>query len=157
VAKLTIQDLGSLGELIAAIATIATLGYLAVQIRQNTLSNRDASARSAHDMILRVNGSPLADPALIDLLNRGAEDHASLNPVESTRYHIHWMNTFFMYQDVFFLARRSQIEPYLWTGVESHMFEYLESPGLSSWWESNQRRFADEFRDHVNENRETRS
>jgi len=34
--EITIQDLGSIGELIAAIATIATLAYLAIQIRQNT-------------------------------------------------------------------------------------------------------------------------
>ena len=32
---MTIQDLGSIGELIAAIATLATLVYLAAQIRQN--------------------------------------------------------------------------------------------------------------------------
>ena len=31
---MTIQDLGSLGELIAAVATVLTLGYLAVQLRQ---------------------------------------------------------------------------------------------------------------------------
>ena len=154
---MTIQDLGSIGELIAAIATIATLGYLAVQIRQNTLSNRDASTRSTHDMILRVNTIPIADPALTDLLIRGGKDRAGLDPVESSRFHAHWMNSFFMYQDVFFLARRSRVEPYLWTGVESHMFQYLEAPGLSSWWEQNERRFADEFRDYVNANRSTRS
>ena len=154
---MTIQDLGSIGELIAAIATIATLGYLAVQIRQNTLSNRDASTRSTHDMILRVNTIPIADPALTDLLIRGGKDRAGLNPVESSRFHAHWMNSFFMYQDVFFLARRSRVEPYLWTGVESHMLQYLEAPGLSSWWEHNQRRFAEEFRDYVNVNRSTRS
>ena len=33
---MTIQDLGSIGELIAAVATLATLVYLAVQIRQNS-------------------------------------------------------------------------------------------------------------------------
>ena len=33
---MNIQDLGSIGELIAAIATVATLAYLAYQIRQNT-------------------------------------------------------------------------------------------------------------------------
>ena len=152
---MTIQDLGSIGELIAAIATIATLVYLAVQIRQNTLSNRDASTRSTHDMILRVNTTAIADATLTDLLIRGAKDHAGLDPVESSRFHAHWMNSFFMYQDVFFLARRSQVEPYLWTGVESHMFQYLESPGLISWWKSNQQRFAEEFRDYVNEKRST--
>ena len=34
---MTIQDLGSIGELVAALATVATLAYLAIQIRQNTL------------------------------------------------------------------------------------------------------------------------
>ena len=34
--EMTIQDLGSIGELIAAIATIFTLVYLAFQINQNT-------------------------------------------------------------------------------------------------------------------------
>ena len=32
---MTIEQLGSLGEIIGAAATIATLAYLAVQIRQN--------------------------------------------------------------------------------------------------------------------------
>ena len=39
----TLQDLGSLGEFIAAIATLATLIYLALQIRQNTLESQAAS------------------------------------------------------------------------------------------------------------------
>ncbi len=42
-ADVTIQDLGSLGELIAAIATVATLIYLAFQIRANTRSVRASS------------------------------------------------------------------------------------------------------------------
>ena len=46
-AIMTIQDLGSLGELIAAVATVATLGYVALQIRQNTRSVR---AASRHDI-----------------------------------------------------------------------------------------------------------
>ena len=33
---MNIQDLGSIGELIAALATLLTLGYLAIQLKQNT-------------------------------------------------------------------------------------------------------------------------
>ena len=33
---MTVQDLGSLGELIAAVATVTTLVYLAIQLKQNT-------------------------------------------------------------------------------------------------------------------------
>jgi hypothetical protein len=41
----TIQDLGSIGELVAAIATVATLVYLALQISQNTRALRAGSSR----------------------------------------------------------------------------------------------------------------
>ena len=43
---MTIQDLGSIGELIAAIATVATLIYLAVQIRANTTALRIEARRA---------------------------------------------------------------------------------------------------------------
>jgi hypothetical protein len=35
---MTIEDLGNLGEMIAAIATVATLIYLAQQIRKNSIN-----------------------------------------------------------------------------------------------------------------------
>lgn len=47
---MTIQDLGSIGELIAAVATVATLIYLAAQIRQNTNAMKTASLNSIHDV-----------------------------------------------------------------------------------------------------------
>ena len=43
---MTIQDLGSVGELVAAVATVVTLAYLATQIRQNTRSVRATGAVS---------------------------------------------------------------------------------------------------------------
>jgi hypothetical protein len=46
---LTIQDLGSIGELIAAIATVATLAYLALQIRQNTRAIQGSALRARDD------------------------------------------------------------------------------------------------------------
>ncbi len=46
---MTLQDLGNLGELLAAVATLATLGYLAVQVRQakHQLEASQIQARSA--------------------------------------------------------------------------------------------------------------
>ena len=49
---MTIQDLGTIGELVAAIATVATLIYLAAQIRQNTNSMKTAAVSSLHDVQL---------------------------------------------------------------------------------------------------------
>ena len=43
---MTIEDLGNLGDLIAAIATVATLVYLAQQIRRNSKSVEGGSAQA---------------------------------------------------------------------------------------------------------------
>ena len=43
---MTIEDLGNLGDLIAAIATVATLIYLAQQIRRNSKSVEGASVQA---------------------------------------------------------------------------------------------------------------
>jgi hypothetical protein len=45
---LTLQDLGSLGELIGGIAVVASLIYLALQIRQNTRSTHASMAQSVY-------------------------------------------------------------------------------------------------------------
>jgi len=49
---MTIQDLGSIGELVAALATVATLIYLAAQIRQNTRAMKASSVSTLHDVQL---------------------------------------------------------------------------------------------------------
>lgn len=45
---MTIEQIGSLGELIAAIATVITLIYLTTQIRQNNRSLAEATSASAN-------------------------------------------------------------------------------------------------------------
>ena len=60
---MTIQDLGSIGEFVAAIATVATLVYLAIQIRSNTAALRSESRRGSRKTgekgLLALLGSPI--------------------------------------------------------------------------------------------------
>ena len=53
---MSFEDLGNLGELVAAIATVATLGYLALQLKQNTKALRSQTfQQSSMDMSLTAN------------------------------------------------------------------------------------------------------
>ena len=141
--------ISAVGEVLGAIGVIATLGYLAVQIRQNTRSNREAAARSTHDTINRLNLLVVEHPEVVDLTTRGMIDLANLDPRETARFHLFWMSAFILYQDAFFHAKRSDIEPHLWQVLETHLFQYLRTPGLTSWWHENKRRFSSEFVDYV--------
>lgn len=83
---MTIQDLGSPGELVAAVATIATLAYLAVQIRQNTDTVRAAST-TAH--IESVSGFSLLlgqSPELSDLYFAGLSGETELDESQQRQF-----------------------------------------------------------------------
>jgi hypothetical protein len=58
----TIQDLGSLGELIAAVATVATLIYLSVQIRASNRLARAEASRTPNSDLNSINASFGTDP-----------------------------------------------------------------------------------------------
>ena len=51
---MSVQDLGSLGELIAAIATVATLIYLALQIKNNTKAVKSSALESSGSRSMEI-------------------------------------------------------------------------------------------------------
>ena len=68
---MSIQDLGALGELVAAIATIVTLLYLALQIRRNTKAQIAATEFSSDERNQQYMLAFMQDPAIAELVLRG--------------------------------------------------------------------------------------
>ena len=52
---MTIQDMGSIGELVAGFATVLTLIYLAIQIRRNASATHAASFHAISDSMNQIN------------------------------------------------------------------------------------------------------
>jgi hypothetical protein len=82
----TIQDLGSIAELIAAFATVATLAYLAVQIRNNTRATQAESRRSEIQTSATIVHSLVADREVARMYNAGLADFSSLSPEDQMRF-----------------------------------------------------------------------
>jgi hypothetical protein len=68
---MSIQELGSLGELVAAIATVFTLVYLALQIRENTKIVRSEASRSIRSDGAATFRMIAGDAIVAELFNRG--------------------------------------------------------------------------------------
>jgi len=83
---MSIQDLGALGELLAAIATIATLLYLAVQIRQNNRNLQESTSATFNQGWASINSRLSSDEHFAEIFIRGREDLEALNPVELERF-----------------------------------------------------------------------
>jgi hypothetical protein len=91
---MTIQDLGSIGELIAAVATIATLAYLAVQVRQNTRALRSSTFQQI-SMDMSLAGDAIARSSdLAAIIIKASAGLSALTPEERVRYHFYLVMTF---------------------------------------------------------------
>jgi CRP-like cAMP-binding protein len=80
------QLLGNYGEFVGAIAVVATLGYLAVQIRQNTRSNSISRGDTARQRIMDINEQVVSNNELAQLVAQcRSPDLRDLTPADEER------------------------------------------------------------------------
>jgi hypothetical protein len=98
---MTIQDWGSMGELIGAIATIATLAYLAIQIRINTRIAKTSALQSmlagGRDHFLH---SMYSDGELCEVMTKGLNSMDLLDQTEKTRFACFMVEQVLQMQDI---------------------------------------------------------
>jgi hypothetical protein len=149
IADMTIQDLGSIGELVGAVATVATLIYLAHQIRANTSAVRSAAAQSVHEAFATWYRMLAADTDLAQITTNGLRDYSSLSETERARFVATFMAFLSCSQDAFIKWREGSLSPELWSGWELVMMNLVIPPGGQAFWQERGYLFGAEFRGHV--------
>jgi len=144
----TLQDLGSLGELVGAVATVATLFYLATQIRASTLATRAAAAQTVHECFATWYRMLAGDAGLSELMTKGLRDYSTLSETERARFVSTSMTILLCAQDAFIKWREGSLSPDLWCGRELVMMNLVSSPGGRVFWRERSYLFGSEFRDH---------
>ena len=85
---MTLQDIGNIGEFVAAVATLATLIYLAVQIRQNTDSVKAAAAQSVLEAPNQALQSAASSQQQARVVVLGQTDYEKLSDDERMQFMI---------------------------------------------------------------------
>ena len=146
---MTIQDWGSIGELIAAIATVATLFYLAMQIRANTVALKLESRR--HDVIA-ANAyitSVIEHPDVARLFTDGMRAPESLSREDFMRF------AFLMGQ---FVGAEAVHYDEVQTGIAPReslhtrrvgLLTFLDTPGGRLFWQRFAAQYPEGFRAYV--------
>ena len=147
---MTIQDLGSIGEFVAAIATLVTLIYLATQIRHNTATARASTLQSAVQFTVSMSESIYRDAEINDLFDRGSADMASLSDSERSRFHLILIAFFRMSQNSHHQFVEGFIDEPTFTGMATSIFAFIDRPGAREWWQANEERFDPGFRTFIN-------
>ncbi|MFT4873295.1 hypothetical protein [Congregibacter sp.] len=142
---MTFEQLGNLGEFIAAIATVATLVYLTLQIRQNTsalqTTSHQAATHDAYDFTARIAGD--ADVARV--FNTGSRDWDSLSAEDRLRFSMLLFGVFFNFQNMYALYKSHGIDEEYWNSQFAVMMWFMSFPGVIRWWQAGKVRLRSSF------------
>ena len=150
---MTIQDLGSIGELVAAIGTVATLVYLAIQIRQNSRLLRASASQAVAQSALDFNTVLVQDRELLRLFTTGRQDLGSLDAEQRDVFTTTLITLFYTYESGFYQHLDGVIHPDMWEGRRRMLGRLLQERGTAEWWEKSKWIFGAQFRDFVDRQR----
>ncbi len=142
---MTIQDLGSIGELIAALATVATLAYLALQIRQNTRSSLSATELELMAAFNHLHSMRSQDPQLSEIFLRGMTGSEPLKPVEAVRFAALCFSHLNLYQAIYHQYQRGVLAQEVWVAHEHALTRVLRLPGFRAWLEPHLATYSKSF------------
>ena len=145
------EALGSIAELISGIAVLITLIYLAIQIKQNTATAREAILRSQTDRNMDNSKFMAGTPGMMDIFIRAMEDPDAVTKEERWRFGSYMFAMFLDFQEAYHYHVSGRQDDYWWPTQRENIKVYLRRPGGQYWWHSEGSRFLDKrFIDYVN-------
>ena len=129
---MSIQDLGALGELIAAIATVGTLVYLAIQIRSNTKSMETASRQSVANEFREFNKFSLEYGR--DWIT-GLKIYPSMDFEPRQHFATMFHDLLLFFQSVQALYESGSLDEATYFGYRNFIATCISTPGGAEFWE----------------------
>ncbi len=132
---MSLQDLGSLGELIGAVATVATLAYLAVQIRANTRATR----ASANQFMLdgardRISMQGYVSPDLGEITAIGLSTYDELTDAQRIRFFWYLTEHALQLQNVINLRKQGMLSELDYETWLHYVCSFVNTPGGKVAW-----------------------
>lgn len=142
---MSLEDLGNVGEFVAAVAVVVSLIYLAVQIRQNTRAVRSASYQSIVNTANDLGHNFTQVPGFTALFLQGGMDPSKLSEEQLGTLTAHLVGMFRFYENVFYQHQEGMIDPKLWPGWQHDMLIWFDLPGFRHIWQDIRQRYCTEF------------
>jgi hypothetical protein len=148
---MTIEQLGSIGELVAAVATVATLVYLSLQIRASTKISRVESRRTTTAQAKEFSALIANSTELTSIFRRGLADIGSLDPDERIRFNFLFSMLVSQTQSTFEDSESGILDRDVFETVSVSVFHMLSTPGGSQFWKEFRGGYVPEFRERIDD------
>jgi len=144
-----LTQLANLGEFIGGIAVLVTLIYLALQIRQGNAVQTRETYRAFVTEMNRVLFSPMTDPDMMVLLQKGARDFGALSRRDQGLINAVWSPLLILSGEIIAASRHGAIDPLMSHQQDVIVASFLQMPGMAVWWEYVKPYWDPEFIAHV--------
>ncbi len=149
--------IGAVGEIVGAFAVVATLGYLAVQIRQNTKTVRAAMFQQATAASTALAEQLSRDPELTRIFVSGVNELGSLSEEDHARFTFMGISFYRDLENIHQQSRKGLIDEEDWEGIRESFLRTISRPGMETWWQENSFRFNRHFRSFIDEELQRRA
>ena len=146
---MSIQELGSIGELIAAIATVLTLVYLAIQVRQNTRALKASTFQEISSELGQNVQLLLNTPDMAMIYTKGLSEPDTLTANERLKIQALYLAMFRRLESVFVQTELGSIDREFVAGAELSLLTLIGTQFGREWWESAKPIFYKPFVEHV--------
>ena len=145
------EAIGAIGEVLGAAAVVVTLGYLAVQIRQNSQAVKNSAAQmllsEANESLRVASSSP--DTARAVILGQTLfEELSEGEKAQFITWVFSWMRTI---EQAYFQYEKGYIDEEIWEGHTAHHRQLINSPAIEMWWSQRRCFFSKKFQKYMDE------
>ncbi len=124
---------GAIGEVLGALAVVATLGYLAIQIRQNTKAVRIQTYQAIMDSSNRLADS-LASQNVDDVYRKGRKDPQGCTPEEWAQFVLIAGQVVNLYEGLFLHHQSGAIDDDFFRNRWMTFQRIINQPGFRLMW-----------------------
>ena len=127
---MSLQELGNIGEFLAAIATLLTLFYLATQIRQNTKAVKASSHHAVTDSFNHLNSIIGTDVVAARVMRLGLEDLTNLSEDEQFSFGFLMLGYMRIFETLFYQRENGTAEEQLFLSEQNSQKWVFGFPGM---------------------------
>ena len=146
---MNLETINAIAQLIAAIGVVASLFYLAVQIRQNTRSQKSVVVDSLTRSLMELLGPQAHDVEFTRAFTRVIKDWDGASDEDRARTVAVLLAVFKLSENAWFQKRQGTLDSQQWEGWDAYARMYFHLPGVKTWWQLRRAAFAHGFRDYI--------
>ena len=139
------EAIGAVGEILGALAVVVSLGYVAIQIRQNTTEARIQRTQNLISANSELNAQIANNAELAKIVQAGLLDYNQLSEDDQFRFGTLFFSIFNQYDFAYHQFLTDQLEGKFWKKMDYEMPLFLSLDGGHAWWDKDKSRFSSDF------------